>query len=259
MTCQLPTKSVSVMLDCDAQDPERVHADGGRLDAGLVLHQEIDRAREEGDERVSLRRGDKDLCQLQLHDLGHGVEGGQELRRGVPGGVFGRVSSFGLGCLALGSCGGGCGGRLLCGSPGLGAAQRPLQEEGEHFQQLLMVLDRRRLLVGRLEVVVYYVGLGGQSRDDEVEHLAEGGGRDDGRQLEQKLQRVPVGGARNRLGVLGDRVDNGIEDGIDEGAAHRLGIVLAVEEVGVRLGRVDGQRVILVVFQRLVDVKVDEA
>ena len=89
-----PTKSVTVMLDGNTKNLERMHADGHTLDPLLALEDEINRSREKIDKSIAVRRCQKDPAQLELHHFAHGLGRHLDLMRPIPGTIL--CASFGL-------------------------------------------------------------------------------------------------------------------------------------------------------------------
>jgi hypothetical protein len=65
---------MSMVLDCNAENPEAVVSDCVALDPGLVLKDVVDRLGEEADEGVPLRCGDEYATELQLQYFAHAVQ-----------------------------------------------------------------------------------------------------------------------------------------------------------------------------------------
>jgi hypothetical protein len=56
---RIPTKSLAMMLDCDAKNLECMHANGHTLHPLLALEDQVDRSCEKGDKGVTIRSGQK--------------------------------------------------------------------------------------------------------------------------------------------------------------------------------------------------------
>ena len=161
---RLSAVSVSVVLDGHTQDFEDVHANGGVPHSGFALKQEVHRPCEHADECVPLACCHKDLSQLELHDLRHGLHCNLQLTRRIPTAIFlRRLALWALLCTsrrcrflrAL---------RLYC-------RNAPLKKEGKGLQDLLVM---RRLCLTVLLFMVNGLRFGTKTRDDQFEQLAKG-------------------------------------------------------------------------------------
>lgn len=196
----LSAEGVAVVFDSYAEDLEKMHADGGVLDASLGLQHDVDGTREERNKRVALTGGHEDAQEFDLQDLAHGLEGSEKVYGGIPS-LWGR-GSFSLTLTALspgrrcGSHGGG-----FFGGAGLKGGNGPLGEEAVDFEEVAVVLEDVGL--GGFDVGVQEVGFRGEAGGNEVDNLAEGGSGEGGEisvghVLTQSLVRSRSVGSRTR-------------------------------------------------------------